>query len=208
MGKLVAVDGPDRVGKTTLLQHMTFELRERNFSVRNFRFPPDERSREVDHLYDVFTKGADPMKQQLALVGIFNAYGPKLLKALRGHDIVLVDRYMLSPLIACKALGLDLKMIDEALRKAIIPPDVTVIFTGEPFVQPHLPPEEAAFEEKVHELFEKDIPEYRHPVIRVSNEAMHAGKQQMFIQHLVDQVLGHLGKPLKQEPPAESPSNR
>ncbi|MBW3581694.1 MAG: AAA family ATPase [Euryarchaeota archaeon] len=200
MGKLVAVEGPDYVGKTTLVQHLTLELKERGFSVANFRFPPHERSREVDILYDMFTRSGDPMAQQLALVKIFNAYMPKILNALRENDLVVIDRYMLSVLVACKALDLDLKEIQQAMRAAIVPPDVTIIYTGEPFVQPEDLTEAAEeFRDRVRKEFE-DVPdEYRYPTVVVTNEAARHGHFKVFVEHLGDQVLGLLGRPLKKE---------
>lgn len=191
MGKLIAVEGPDLVGKTTLLQHLAMELRERGFSVTGFHFPPpdEERTKEVDELYEIFTR-ADPMESQLALVKMFNAYGPKILAALRENDIVLIDRYMMSVLVTCRALGLDLKLITEALRSALIPPDLTIIYTGQPFRLPKdFPPERQRFRATVAQLFESDIPEYRHPVLRATNEAAHAGTFREFLRGLSDQVL-------------------
>jgi thymidylate kinase len=201
MGKLVAVEGPDKVGKTTLLQHLGMQVRERGFTLRQFRFPPDERSREVDQLYDVFRHAEDPMERQLGLVQMFNAYTPRILAALREHDIVLIDRYILSTLIACKALDMDLKLVNEALRSAIVPPDLTIIYTGRPFHTPtNETAEERAFHEEVTRLFEAEIPEYRHPVIRVTNEAAQTGKFTLLVTHLVDQILGRLRMPLQKAP--------
>lgn len=201
MGKLIAIEGPDRVGKSTLLQHLDLQLRERGFTTEFFRFPPHERSREVDILYEVFKQAEDPAERQLGLVQIFNAYAPKILTALRHDDVILIDRYMLSVLITCKALDLDLKLINEALRSAIIPPDVTVIYTGTPFAEPKDEgPEERAFRERVTELFAAPIPEYRHPVIHVSNEAAKSGKFTPFVTHLTDQILGRLRLPLRKDP--------
>lgn len=203
MGKLIAIEGPDRVGKSTLLQHLSMQFRERGYSVEFFRFPPDERSREVDLLYEVFTQEEDPMKRQLSLVQMYNAFGPRILGALREKDLVLIDRYMLSVLIACKALGIDIKLINEALRSAIIPPDVTVIYTGVPYLDMSAqPPREREFQEEVNRLFEGDIPEYRHPTIHVSNEAARGGKFTPFVTHLADQILGRLRLPLQKDPAA------
>ncbi len=205
MGKLVAIEGPDHVGKTTLVQHLGFALKERGFSVQTFRFPPDERSREVDHLYDVFTKDVDPMAQQLALCALFNAYTPKILEALRENRLVLVDRYILSPLVACKALELDTAKINEALRSAIVPPDLTVVYTGEPWDVPRESTEHRGnFERRVNELFESDIEEYKHTTVHVTNEAVKAGKADMFLEHLTDEVLGRLRLPLRDQPAANN----
>lgn len=200
MGKLIAVEGPDLVGKSTLLQHLDMQFRERGFSVALFRFPPDERSREVDLLYEDFTHSEDPMERQITLVQMFNAYGPKILGALREHDLVLIDRYILSCFVSCQALEMDPKPLLEALRSAIIPPDVTVIYTGEPFKQPKYSSEHRRkYREKVGDMFEGEIPQYRYPVIRVTNEAAHAGKFTEFVTHLADQLLGQLGRPLRKE---------
>jgi thymidylate kinase len=201
MGRLVALEGPDLVGKTTLCRHLTLKLRERGLQIKVFRFPPDERSREVDHLYEVFTGSGDPMKQQLALVNIFNAYGPRILAALRDHDIVLIDRYILSVLATCKALDLDFKLVMEALRRALIPPDLTVIYTGTPFHLPKDdPPERKEFREKIMAIFEAEIPEYRHPVLRVTNQAAHEGHFPEFLDRLADQILERLGLPRPTKP--------
>lgn len=205
MGKLVAVEGPDLVGKTTMIRHLALHLKERGFSVKVFRFPPDERSREVDLLYEVFTDSGDPMKQQLALVNIFNAYGPRILGALRENHLVLIDRYMLSVLVTCKALDLDLKMIMEALKRALIPPDLTVIYTGTPFRRPEAdPPERQRYRKKVVELFEGEIKEYPHPVLRVTNRSAHEGEFPEFLNRLADQILDRLRMP--PEPPQASGS--
>lgn len=200
MGKLVAVEGPDLAGKTTLLQHLGLQFRERGFSVQFFRFPPDERSREVDLLYEVFATSDDPMERQITLVGMFNAYGPRILAALRENDLVVIDRYILSALVACQALGLDPKPVQEALRSAIIPPDVTIIYTGEPFQMPEdMPEARKAYRAKVAAAFVGDLADYRFPLIRVTNEAAHAGKFSEFVTHLADQVLGKLRRPLHKE---------
>ncbi len=203
MGKLVAIEGPDLVGKTTLVRHFSLKLKERGFQIKVFRFPPDERSREVDHLYEVFTESGDATKKQLALVNIFNAYGPRILGALREHDLVLIDRYMLSVLVTCQALDLDLKMINEALRRALIPPDLTIIYTGTPFQLPsNDPPERRAFRKKVMDLFEAEDLEYRHPTLRVTNRAAHEGEFPEFLDRLADQVLERLRLSQRKADPA------
>lgn len=186
------------MGKTTLTRHLALKLRERGFKVKLFRFPPDERSREVDHLYEVFTDSGDPMKQQLALVNIFNAYGPRILAALRDEDLVLIDRYMLSVLVTCKALDLDLRLIMEALRRALIPPDLTIVYTGTPFpAPPGESRERTEYREQVLKIFEGELDDYRHPVLRVTNEAAHSGEFPGFVEDLAEQMLERLGLPTR-----------
>jgi thymidylate kinase len=196
VGKLLAVEGPDGVGKSTLLQHLFLELRERGYSVKPFRFPPDERPREVEELYEVFTRSGDPMESQLAIVKIFNAYGPRILAALRENDIVLIDRYMMSVLVTCRALGLDLRLINEALRSAFIPPDLTIIYTGEPFHRPSgESPEKMRYQEEVARIFESKIPEYNHPVLRTTNEAAHFGGFPEYLTRLAGDILERIRLP-------------
>lgn len=205
MGKLVAVEGPDKVGKSTLLQHLGFDLRERGFSTAFFRFPPDTKG-DTDLLYDIYMSVEDPHEKQHHLVQLFNRYGPDILAALREHDLVLIDRYMLSVLAATRALDLDEKLIRQNMRSALIPPDLTLIYTGEPF---HTPRDETPaardFRKAVSHIFESDIPEYPYPTVRVTNEAARGGKFQLFVEHLADQLLGHLRMPLRKP---ETPSRK
>ena len=198
MGKLVAIDGPDHVGKSTLVQHLDLQFRERGFTVAHFRFPIEGDPRAADVLYEVFARSIDPMRRQIEIVNMFNAFAPKILGALRTHDIVLVDRYMLSVLVTCRALGLDTKPILEALRSAFIPPDVTLVYTGEPFTTPDAGNEQRTrFRDEAARLFGLDFPEYRQMMLRVTNEAARVGRFPAFVQHLADQMLGLWRWPLR-----------
>jgi dTMP kinase len=134
VGTFIVIEGPDGVGKTRLTQWIAKNLRKFEFSVVQTREPSDGsigcRIREM-------LRGEIPAKDAIGMSKLYaedriDHLARIVLPALRGSEIVVCDRYLLSSIAYQHgAMGLSLSDVLAFNRYAIVP-DLTLILRSSP----------------------------------------------------------------------------
>ena len=128
---LIAVEGIDGSGKTTVVRFLIEELRKRGYDVVAFKEPTDseygrrirqilkERRVSPEEELDLFIKDREFDVQN------------NILPALKSGKIVIMDRYYYSTIAYQGALGLDVEMIRK-LNEQFPKPDLVIILDVSP----------------------------------------------------------------------------
>lgn len=105
-GRLIAFDGVDGSGKTTTTRMTRSYLRSRGLTVRGFKLPSRElkatgwfRAYSADPFGAVHTGDVDPLAMCATVLGDrLLTIRARILPALRAGHVVVVDRYLFTPL--------------------------------------------------------------------------------------------------------------
>ena len=126
-GILVAIDGPNCVGKTTIITQLEKMLRKRGLDVLRTKEPTKSPlGRFIMEIQEYTTK------ETLGCLVAGDRYDHlknEIIPALKEGKIVLMDRYILSSYIFQGIDGLSHSFID-GLNKNIILPDLQIVLTG------------------------------------------------------------------------------
>ena len=152
---LIAIEGPDRVGKATQAKMLEAALNERKIKATVEEIPYDEgvTHPEIYRMLKDGTVNQEPVVFQ-TLQGINRRYfQTKFLPNLASHfDVVVLDRWNLSTYVYGKASGV-VEATTAAILKGVVEPDVTLVFDAPPFPKEGLDVWEAdnVFQKRVRE---------------------------------------------------------
>ena len=127
---LIAIEGIDGAGKTTIARFLRDELEKRGFSVILLKEPTDgEYGRRIKEAEDRF----DPEEElQLFLLDRKEDVEKNILPALREGKVVIMDRYYISSIAYQGARGLDLDEIRKMNEEIAPKPDLIIILDVSP----------------------------------------------------------------------------
>ncbi len=131
MRMLIAVEGIDGSGKTTIVRFLVEELRKRGYDVVAFKEPTD--SEYGKRIRQILKERKVSPEEELELFIKDREFNVRnnILPALKGGKVVIMDRYYYSTIAYQGALGLDverIKMLNEQFPK----PDLVVILDVSP----------------------------------------------------------------------------
>lgn len=120
-GLLVAIDGPNGVGKTTLIEGLISKLKQGNLNVVGTREPTDSQIGKFTRTISETLDG----KSLACLVGADRYYhlDQEIIPYLKEERIVLTDRYILSSLILQRMDNVDTPFILN-INSNIVLPDI------------------------------------------------------------------------------------
>lgn len=130
--KMIAIDGPDLAGKSTLVKSVKRELTDRGYSVKVIHFP------RAKHpigkaIYQILASDieVDPYSLQSLYSAEMNDFCKTQLEDLKmKYDYILLDRYYYSTIVYSDVLGLDIEKI-MILSKDIVRPDLFINITSD-----------------------------------------------------------------------------
>lgn len=127
---LIAIEGIDGAGKTTIARFLRDELEKRGFSVILLKEPTDgEYGRRIKEAEDRF----DPEEElQLFLLDRKEDVEKNILPALREGKVVIMDRYYISSIAYQGARGLDMDEIRKMNEEIAPKPDLIIILDVSP----------------------------------------------------------------------------
>ena len=129
--RLIAFEGPDRVGKTTQVALVTQKLKSSGHRIQDYKIPWKDDSVTYDLIYSFLFSDkvrSYPMTFQAAQMENRLKFQEQVLDQIRA-DLVLVDRWSLSSQVYGAAQGIKSSFYESDLKQ----PDLTVIFDGQPF---------------------------------------------------------------------------
>lgn len=129
--KLVAFEGPDRVGKTTQVALVTERLKSQGIRVEDFKIPwkGDQVTYNLIYSFLFSNEVLDyPMTFQAAQMENRAKFQNQVLDRIEA-DVVIVDRWSLSSQVYGAAQGIKSSFYESELRQ----PDLTIVFSGQPF---------------------------------------------------------------------------
>ena len=128
---LIAIEGIDGAGKTTLTKFLEKELKKRGYDVITLKEPTDsEYGKKIKEILK--TRNINPLKE-LELFIKDREYNVKnnVIPALKSGKIVLMDRYYYSTIAYQGALGIDVEYIKK-LNEKFPKPDLVIILDVKP----------------------------------------------------------------------------
>jgi len=129
---LIAIEGIDGSGKSTIVKFIAKELKKRGFDVITFKEPTDsEWGKKIKELLK--NRNVKP-EEELELFLKDREYDVKnnILPALKSGKIVLMDRYYYSTIAYQGALGLDIEEIKEMNERIAPKPDLVIVLDVKP----------------------------------------------------------------------------
>jgi dTMP kinase len=126
-GLFITFDGPNGVGKTTILENVSSKLKAKNLEVYSTKEPTTSELGKFLKQYEAAYRG-----YSLACIAAADRYyhiEKEIAPALKANKIVLSDRYVESSLVLQRIDNVDLEFIWGINRRAIIP-DLSIIFTA------------------------------------------------------------------------------
>jgi len=128
---LIAVEGIDGSGKTTVVRFLIEELRKRGYDVVAFKEPTDsEYGRRIRQILKERKVSPEEELKLFIKDREFNVRN-NILPALKSGKIVIMDRYYYSTIAYQGALGLDVEMIRK-LNEQFPKPDLVIILDVSP----------------------------------------------------------------------------
>ncbi len=151
--KLIAFEGPDRLGKTTQVKLCTDKLNQEGFFVEDFKIPWSGDPVSFDLITTYLKSGLVteyPLIFQAAQMQNRLKFQEKILQTV-SCDAIIVDRWSLSSAVYGKAQGIDANFYHPDLME----PDITFVFGGKPFFKEDQDALErnTPLQERVHELY-------------------------------------------------------
>lgn len=134
--KIIAIEGPDRVGKQTQSLEVVYKLEQAGFSVALIEIPYDDSFTHKMIYKIVKTKYVNYFKSAFQAIHILNKLICQL-DAIRvfkkfDYDFIILDRWKMSTEVYGRASG-DLELIHKISNKLLLNPDMTVILLGETY---------------------------------------------------------------------------
>ena len=140
---VVALEGPDRMGKSTQAKLLKDSLRREGISAAVVKTPyddsdeGDEGGQTHEKLYEMLRTG-DAVRYPKTFQSLMGTnrrwFQSHVLPELAAqHDVVVLDRWNLSTLIYGTEAGVPTD-ITFSILKGLIDPDLTIVFDGQPFV--------------------------------------------------------------------------
>ncbi|OPY37885.1 MAG: putative thymidylate kinase [Methanoregula sp. PtaU1.Bin051] len=130
-GLFITFDGPNGVGKTTILENVFSNLKSKKLDVYITREPTDSDLGEILKKYDEAYRG-----YSLACIAAADRYyhiEKVITPKLKDKKIVLSDRYVESSLVLQRIDNVDLDFI-WAINKSVLIPDLSIILTASPYM--------------------------------------------------------------------------
>ena len=128
---LIAVEGIDGSGKTTVVRFLIEELRKRGYDVVAFKEPTDsEYGRRIRQILKERRVSPEEELELFIKDREFDVQN-NILPALKSGKIVIMDRYYYSTIAYQGALGLDVEMIRK-LNEQFPKPDLVIILDVSP----------------------------------------------------------------------------
>jgi len=128
---LIAVEGIDGSGKTTVVRFLIEELRKRGYDVVAFKEPTDsEYGRRIRQILKERRVSPEEELELFIKDREFDVQN-NILPALKSGKIVIMDRYYYSTMAYQGALGLDVEMIRK-LNEQFPKPDLVIILDVSP----------------------------------------------------------------------------
>ena len=126
-GLLVAIDGPNGVGKTTLIKGLISKLQQDNLNIWDTREPTNS---QIGNFTRTMSETLDS-KSLACLVGADRYYHleQEIIPYLQKNAIVLTDRYILSSLILQRMDNVDTRLILN-INSDIVLPDIQFVVTA------------------------------------------------------------------------------
>ncbi len=128
---LIAVEGIDGSGKTTIVRHLVEELRKRGYDVVAFKEPTDSEYGKM--IRQILKDRKISPEEELKLFIKDREFNVRnnILPALKDGKVVIMDRYYYSTVAYQGALGLDVERI-KMLNKQFPKPDLVIILDVSP----------------------------------------------------------------------------
>ncbi len=128
---LIAVEGIDGSGKTTIVRYLVEELRKRGYDVVSFKEPTDSKYGKM--IRQILKDRKISPEEELKLFIKDREFNVRnnILPALKDGKIVIMDRYYYSTVAYQGALGLDVERI-KMLNKQFPKPDLVIILDVSP----------------------------------------------------------------------------
>ena len=128
---LIAVEGIDGSGKTTIVRHLVEELRKRGYDVVAFKEPTDSEYGKM--IRQILKDRKVSPEEELKLFIKDREFNVRnnILPALKDGKVVIMDRYYYSTMAYQGALGLDVERI-KMLNKQFPKPDLVIILDVSP----------------------------------------------------------------------------
>lgn len=128
--KVIALEGPDRVGKFTQATMLVNKLRSIGYTVGFYEVPAKD-FLTYPIIYWMLKNGLAkrfPRLFQWLQIQNRRKLQKKILSSIGSHDYIILDRWFLSTYIYGKASGIELNLDD--LRLGLLPPDMNIILNG------------------------------------------------------------------------------
>jgi len=124
-GRLFAIEGPDRVGKSTIASHLATRL-----GIPYWRYDQgarDETKTFIDALLRSDTCLREPAIIQYAMAIAYRETQQRLVDTLQSGQDIVVDRWWLSPIVYGEAIGLPLDFLLQHNRWFVVPDCVLIV---------------------------------------------------------------------------------
>ncbi len=128
----IVFEGPDGVGKTTIIEKVATALREQGYRVYTTAEPTESKIGNLIRTWLLKEKVEPPHVYALLFTAdrYLHVYGDVLEKLQRGY-IVLQERYIESTIVYQSAMGLDCRWLEE-LNRYLPQPDLTIVLDVDP----------------------------------------------------------------------------
>lgn len=194
--KLLVIEGPDNIGKTTLCDKLGQILSETGYSTEIISFPGNRSGtlgkfiHEFHHRYDKYgiENLSDTSLQLLHVAAHFDTISEDILPALDKGKIVILDRFWWSTYVYGKVSGISDDVLEKIIEleelawKNLVPDQVFLLTNCEPFNEDSTL-EWNSLRDEYLRLAEKQESKFK--INRIKNEGR--------IQETVDEIIGILG---------------
>lgn len=127
---LIAVEGIDGAGKTTISNYIAKVLRERGYDVVVLKEPSDS---EYGRVIKSSNRRLDPERElELFILDRIEDVRRNILPALKSGKVVIMDRYYYSNIAYQSAVGLDGNEIKRRNKEIAPQPDLTILLDVDP----------------------------------------------------------------------------
>lgn len=127
---LIAVEGIDGAGKTTISNYIAKVLRERGYDVVVLKEPSDS---EYGRVIKSSNRRLDPERElELFILDRIEDVRRNILPALKSGKVVIMDRYYYSNIAYQSAVGLDGNEIKRRNEEIAPQPDLTILLDVDP----------------------------------------------------------------------------
>lgn len=146
-GKLIVFEGPDAVGKSTLIQHLRQLLEERQIPKEFLSFPGDRPGTIGKLVYELHHTPGKFGIERISAIGLqalhiaahLDAINDKILPTIESGTWVVLDRFWWSTWVYGRAAGIDPRVLDSLISSEkllwgqVTPSVVFLIQRTEPF---------------------------------------------------------------------------